>query len=297
MSRSSRIALILVAALCVLVIGYRLLQDGMSPPDTGATHEPALLEGTSAESSELTLSEPVESEPNLSEELDKHLKMMMAKKSDEGNGMDIDGQKPEMANAGGPPTITLGPGPSQKSPLLGRTVTYPEPDAAKPKPSPALRKTSGEFKEPEHPPMRIDTVRSLYTVQPGDTLSRIARERYGDESRWISIAELNPGVDPRQLRIGQTIRMPGSAPPARTSHVAPSANPPSANRRYLVRSGDTLWSITKRVYGSPDHWRLIYQANRQVLGGEPNLLEVGTWLTIPARKGSNSGTEALTDGS
>lgn len=46
----------------------------------------------------------------------------------------------------------------------------------------------------------------VYTIVAGDTLRRIAAELYNDAERWRDILDLNPGLDPRRLRPGQTIR-------------------------------------------------------------------------------------------
>jgi nucleoid-associated protein YgaU len=47
-----------------------------------------------------------------------------------------------------------------------------------------------------------------YTIQKGDTLYSIARQRYGDGKDWQRIASANPGIDPTKLRVGQTINIP-----------------------------------------------------------------------------------------
>lgn len=44
-----------------------------------------------------------------------------------------------------------------------------------------------------------------YTVQPGDTLGRIARD-HGVSLR--ALQDANPGVDPRRLQIGQVLQLP-----------------------------------------------------------------------------------------
>ena len=51
-----------------------------------------------------------------------------------------------------------------------------------------------------------------YTVRSGDTLQRIASRLYGDAQRWRDIAEANPGLDPRRLRVGQMIKLPVTRP-------------------------------------------------------------------------------------
>ncbi|MEM7055845.1 MAG: LysM domain-containing protein, partial [Bacteroidota bacterium] len=46
-----------------------------------------------------------------------------------------------------------------------------------------------------------------YKVQEGDTLSKIAKKFYGDESRWPEIAEANDNLKPEELKVGQTLRI------------------------------------------------------------------------------------------
>lgn len=62
-----------------------------------------------------------------------------------------------------------------------------------------------------------------------------------------------------------------------------------AHRLYTVKDGDCLWSIASRQLG-PDatdqqierQWHNWYQRNRRVIGADPNVLERGTLLTVPA---------------
>ena len=49
---------------------------------------------------------------------------------------------------------------------------------------------------------------SSYTVQKGDTLYKIARDRYGDGKQWQKIAAANPGLSPGSLKAGQKIAIP-----------------------------------------------------------------------------------------
>ncbi len=47
-----------------------------------------------------------------------------------------------------------------------------------------------------------------YTVGKGDTLEGIARRQLGDRRRVGELQELNPGIEPKNLRIGQKLRLP-----------------------------------------------------------------------------------------
>jgi nucleoid-associated protein YgaU len=48
----------------------------------------------------------------------------------------------------------------------------------------------------------------MYTIRRGDTLWGIAERRLGSGQRWREIADLNPGLDPARLSIGQEIVLP-----------------------------------------------------------------------------------------
>lgn len=65
--------------------------------------------------------------------------------------------------------------------------------------------------EPQ-PPTSASEVAKTYMIVAGDTLSGVARRLYGDPRRWRDIFEANPNLDPRRLRVGQTIKLPMSRP-------------------------------------------------------------------------------------
>lgn len=50
---------------------------------------------------------------------------------------------------------------------------------------------------------------------------------------------------------------------------------------YVVHPGNTLWTIAKARLGSGTLWHEIYAKNRQVIGSNPDVLKVGTVLTLP----------------
>jgi nucleoid-associated protein YgaU len=52
---------------------------------------------------------------------------------------------------------------------------------------------------------------------------------------------------------------------------------------YVVREGDTLSGIALHFYdnGTEPFWRRIYNANRAVVGDDPNLIRPGECLRIP----------------
>jgi LysM repeat protein len=52
------------------------------------------------------------------------------------------------------------------------------------------------------------------------------------------------------------------------------------DRTYVVQSGDTLFSISRKFYKSPKHWKEILDANRKSIR-DPKKLTVGQTLVIP----------------
>jgi hypothetical protein len=79
-----------------------------------------------------------------------------------------------------------------------------------PAPTPELAES-----EPARPSVETPqpTSAETYTIISGDSLGRIAARFYGDARRWPSIMKANPGLHPRQLRIGQAIKLPAAPPP------------------------------------------------------------------------------------
>lgn len=74
-------------------------------------------------------------------------------------------------------------------------------------------------------------------------------------------------------------RVKACATPQREAASSPT---PAAAQAYTVEKGDCLWTIAKRFYGDGSKYTVIYNANRDVIGGSPNLIYPGQVLTIPA---------------
>lgn len=51
---------------------------------------------------------------------------------------------------------------------------------------------------------------------------------------------------------------------------------------YIVQKGDCLWSIAQRELGDGKHWGKLYEANRDVIGENPDLLWIGIELNLEA---------------
>jgi uncharacterized protein (TIGR02594 family) len=125
-----------------------------------------------------------------------------------------------------------------------------------------------------------------YQVRSGDTLAAIAGRLLGNSERWREIAQLNGITNPRALRVGQVLRIPGEAAgagpaagqPAAPTGESPAPAPQPAVIEYRVRAGDTLAEIAERLLGSAERWQEIARANGIT---DPRTLRVGQVLRVP----------------
>lgn len=106
-----------------------------------------------------------------------------------------------------------------------------------------------------------------YTIQTGDTLSKIAKHFYGDAGKYPVIFEANKEVikDPNLIYPGQMIRIP---------------KVDGSEQVYTVQPGDTLSKIAQQFYGATNKYTVIFEANRDVLK-DPNVIQPGQKLRIP----------------
>lgn len=132
-----------------------------------------------------------------------------------------------------------------------------------------------------------------YTVQAGDTLSGIAQRAYGNGSQpyWMALFAAQEGTigdNPNVINPGEQLYIPAIK-------ENPTADEGSL---YVVKPGDTLWGIVEHYIQSSDQGYLgpnpdvqglvdgVYEANKQEIGDNPNLIRPGQVLFIPGGGGS-----------
>jgi soluble lytic murein transglycosylase-like protein len=81
-----------------------------------------------------------------------------------------------------------------------------------------------------------------------------------------------------------------STTPVQRVELTSSVKPVPPAHVYVVRAGDTLWSIAQRFYGNPLMWSHIYYANESQINN-PNEIHEGQKLTIP-ETGTSSATNS-----
>jgi LysM repeat protein len=116
---------------------------------------------------------------------------------------------------------------------------------------------------------------TVYVVQPGDTLRRIALRFNTTVS---ALAQLNGITNINYIQVGQRLNVPGApqspTPVPPTSAPGPTATPAQA-RTYRVQPGDNLFRIALRFGVS---MRALQQVNGII---DPNRIFWGQVLTIP----------------
>ena len=86
------------------------------------------------------------------------------------------------------------------------------------------------------------------------------------------------GVSARPTVVFASAATPSDTAP---SPVATAQPPPDHVDEYTVEPGDSLRSIAANVYGDPDRWSQIYDANRESIGEDPDSLRVGLRRRLP----------------
>lgn len=96
-----------------------------------------------------------------------------------------------------------------------------------------------------------------YTIQSGDTLMKIAFEKYGNVYRWREIYNSNRDLikDYNLIYVGDILTIHG------VQYLVLEKN----GQPYLIRKGDTLKSISQKLYGTPDKWRELLNNNAQLI--------------------------------
>ncbi len=122
---------------------------------------------------------------------------------------------------------------------------------------------------------------TIYVVQPGDSLSRIA-QRFGVPMATIMAA--NGITNPNVIFSGQRLNIPGPG-----TGPAPTQPPSGGSQSYIVQRGDTLFLISRR-------FNVTVQSIMSASGiANPNLIFVGQRLTIPGAGGNPNPPPAATN--
>lgn len=122
-----------------------------------------------------------------------------------------------------------------------------------------------------------------YTVAKGDHLWSIAEKFYKSGYNWVDIARENKLANASKIEVGQKLSIPKAAARKQTYQEKTLASGQSAidGTSYAIVKGDSLWNISVRAYGDGFAWTRIYEANRELIGSNPGLIEAGMKLQLP----------------
>ena len=108
-----------------------------------------------------------------------------------------------------------------------------------------------------------------YKVNKGETLMQIAFKLYGDISKWKEIKAMNPGISSNAaLRANTQLKYHAPATPFVWN---PAGSP------YLIKTGETLGTISNSVYSTPKKWKAIWENNKPMIK-DPNIIYAGFTL-------------------
>jgi len=133
------------------------------------------------------------------------------------------------------------------------------------------------------------SIKVVHKVKPNDSLFKISRKYYGNETEWHKIYEANKDemTSPNALYIGQELLIPEIT---LAKKVTLSIETPIKKKQdiemsiktteHTVVAGDTLYHLARKYYDDATMWHKIYEANEGTIEDESFLVK-GQILIIP----------------
>lgn len=120
----------------------------------------------------------------------------------------------------------------------------------------------------------ITAAAATSNMQPDVSGSTLVEYSYYNNTPVSNVTNTTvPATSSTPVASAPGIAKPSTGKPAPSHHTVTVTPWPSKN--------STLYGIAQSVYGNGNLWPKIYQANKQKIGGNPNLIFAGTVLTIP----------------
>jgi nucleoid-associated protein YgaU/transposase len=186
---------------------------------------------------------------------------------------------------------TVPPAPSSSVEVAGAQVTAVPESSAPPAPV-ATTSDPSRASESAAAPSDASAPVMRYTVQPGDTLTAVARRFYGDNADALDqLVQANLGrqmpdgrtfADANQIRPGWVLTLP---------QPTPAAYERDGQRWYVVQPGDTLSTIAARLLGSDNRWPELYALNSDRIK-TPSRIGVGLALQVPGSQQASTSAQS-----
>lgn len=133
-----------------------------------------------------------------------------------------------------------------------------------------------------------DPVVIATTAKSGDIVSDVSKGNVYDEKNEVSAAEKSENVTDKEDDTDKTARIQKNDRDQDidkgndTDNKEEAASDPGiSGDLYTVVQGGCLWNIAKARYGSGIDYIKIYEANRDVIGDNPDLIYPGTVFVLP----------------
>ena len=115
----------------------------------------------------------------------------------------------------------------------------------------------------------------------GETLSLIAKWYTGSYGNWKAIAQVNPGLNPNRIEVGDIINIPPEM--MKTQKALPrkvvSKTLPGYFAHTVTQSNEKIGAIARWYTGNAENRKAIARANPDI---DPNFLLVGDEIFIPS---------------
>ena len=155
-----------------------------------------------------------------------------------------------------------------------------------------FKNSSGGGFAPTHVMAYVNLIRNWITLKSivrliiAEQTGARVNERFYIEELTISEKKEDNGDIPFSLQLLQYTPLQEEQPKGKKAEnnskradVPPKK--PNAPKTYTVKKGDCLYNIARQFYGNPNEWKKIYNANKGVIGKNPNLIYPGQKYTIP----------------
>ena len=124
---------------------------------------------------------------------------------------------------------------------------------------------------------------TTHIVAQGESLWTISQKYFkGSGYNWVDIASANKLADPGLIHVGDKLTIPSVSVREPKVATVTTARPITVSgASYTTVKGDSLWKIAVAAYGDGYQWTKIWEANKVLIGNNPNRIYSGSVLEIP----------------
>jgi nucleoid-associated protein YgaU len=130
-----------------------------------------------------------------------------------------------------------------------------------------------------------------YFVEKGDTLAKISQKIYGAPSHWQEMATLSGLSNPSRIFPGDLVYYTLDE----TAVTFAKAYDSVQRSEEQVKPGDTLATISQRLYGSTESWRTLWRHNDKI--ENPDVVQPGSTVFYVAKGALQAAIDHVKSGS